>query len=616
MRFFFLYFMATLVSIKLAAQEQVAVSSTSTAMADPTMELDNKTKTETTKESTNINEALKQHKVKVFVDNDQKIYFQKHEDIYLWVSTSESEGSKKYLLVTDDGTKHFRLDTEGKNTIRSPWAIDPETGTYRTPRKDVIFDLYADGMPPTTIPILSGAPKHFKSGKMYYGKGLKMNLKATERVAGLENIYVSMDGKEYSPYTNELAIDQENERSVSYYAVDNVGNVETPNTKNFIVDITAPRTRYKINGISDNNVLSPRATISLSSEDNLSGVKHIKYKIGQNGTYKTYKEPILLASLPDGEMFINYYSVDNVSNTESVRNSNEDSGEAETNMPSKLYLDRTPPTVAVKIIGDHHKAKYDYVSPRSKITLTGTDNRAGVEKITYGISTISSANVYTSEFHLLDKSGIQYINYTAIDKVSNKSRAKSKLIYYDKKSPSSNIEFIGKRYIDRDTLFINKSTQIKLSSVETESGLKQINYQIDEQSNVEYTNLFTIEAEGIHKLNYFGVDKVNNVEVKKEKVFITDNTPPTMDHTFSIEPIGMETINGELYHIFPRNVKIYLAAADRTTGVRSIWYKLNNGSNRYKNIIEYFNPGTFTAEVFSKDMLGNQSSEIIRFKVI
>ena len=549
------------------------------------------------------------HQVKVYVGENGKVYFQKNQDVYLWVSSSGDQSSQKYLLTTDNGAAdHFRLDTEGKNTIRSPWAVDLETGEYKSPREDVVFDVFADGMPPATVPQFTGAPRHFKKGTMYYGKGLQIKLNSKEQVAGVDNIYVSVDGQDYKPYENTLDIVKEDQRSISYYAVDNVGNVETPNTKKFIVDITPPSTQHRLTGITDGNVISASAKVVLESQDNLSGVKSIKYKIGKDGTYKTYSEPISMSGERDGNVSIYYYAEDQVKNTE-VEKSTNDNNVAIHN----LYVDRVAPEVKINLNGDQFKGKYDYISNRTKISLIAEDNKSGVAKITYGINTSSRSQEYVEEFSPLEKNGLQYINCSAVDQVRNIAKAKSRLVYLDKTIPKTNIKFSGKQFINMDTLYITKDTKIHLSSHETESGLKKINYSIDERNPMEYSEVLTVEQEGFHTIQYFAQDNVNNTETAKSHNFVVDNTPPKLNHTFSIQPLGIKTIRGQEYHVLPKNAKIYLAASDKTTGVDQIWYSLNNSPTQQKTVIQYFKPGTFLAKVHTRDVLGNESSEVIRF---
>ena len=52
------------------------------------------------------------------------------------------------------------LDTEGINYIRSKWAVDPASGETITPKREVLMEMYADGLAPRTTLNFSGAPRY------------------------------------------------------------------------------------------------------------------------------------------------------------------------------------------------------------------------------------------------------------------------------------------------------------------------------------------------------------------------------------------------------------------------------------------------------------------------
>ncbi|MFC2136687.1 OmpL47-type beta-barrel domain-containing protein [Bacteroidota bacterium] len=551
----------------------------------------------------------------MFVSSENNVYFQKNMPIYLWVSSSPEANTDKHLLVTEDGgLNHFHLDTEGKNTVRSPWAVNPATGEYKSPMEDVIFDVYSDGIAPVTESIFNGAPKFYKEGKLYFGAGLEIDLNASDAVSGVDKTYLSINGTSYKQYSGKVSIDKEYENKVLYYSTDHVGNTEEPTTKEFLVDVTPPESEHSYTGAVSETILSPDAKIVISSSDNLSGVKAIKYKIGE-GKEKTYTGPIALSSLPDGETEIKYYAIDNVANTEEENSTNEGSeGEAGSGKGAmSLYVDRIAPEVDIELVGDQFVNNYTFVSERTRVRLSAKDNRAGVDKITYGINIPSRSHEYVEPFPLLGNSGIQYVNYGAVDKVVNWTPRITKEVYLDKTAPKTKIAFVGNKFFNRDTLFINKNTKIKLSSYEVESGLTAVNYVIDGKETSVYSEPFVCEKDGFHQLNYFGQDNVNNKEVANIAEFVIDNSAPEIKYTFSVESIGIKEIDGVTYDIYPSNTLLYLAASDNAAGVRHIQYSINGGQLMAKTQIGYFKPGQFEIEITAKDVLNNEAKETIRF---
>ncbi|MBN2520942.1 MAG: hypothetical protein JXB17_10585, partial [Bacteroidales bacterium] len=466
-----------------------------------------------------------------------------------------------------------------------------------------------------------GAPKFYKEGKLYFGRGLQVKISSNDLVSGVDNTYVSLNGDAYKKYNNKINLNNEYENRLLYYSVDHVGNFEEPISKDFFVDLTAPETKFSITGNVIENVLSADAKIELSSSDNLSGVKHIKYKIGKDGTEKIYTSPIALSTLKDGETEIQFYAVDNVDNAEEIKSTSDpgSSSQGDASSPGgsiagiSLYVDRIAPEVNIEILGDKFEDKYTFVSERSRIKLSATDNKAGVEKITYGINIPSRTHEYTEPFPLLSNSGVQYINYGAMDKVTNWTPRITKAVYLDKTAPVSGIAFIGSKFWNRDTLFITKDTKIKLNSSEQESGIQLIKYQIDNKALDNYSDPLTCEKAGLHKINYYAIDNVNNKEEENIKEFVVDNDAPVIKCTFSVESIGEQEKDGNKYLVFPSNTLVYLGATDNASGVSTIQYKLNGGELQTKTQIGYFKPGTFELEIIAKDVLNNKSTEVVLF---
>ena len=171
------------------------------------------------------------------------------------------------------------------------------------------------------------------------------------------------------------------------------------------------------------------------------------------------------------------------------------------------------------------KGKYTFVSERSQMKLIATDNKAGIDKVTYGINHSAGSQTYDAPFKVSMDKALQYINYTAVDKVNNKAANKSNLVYLDKTAPRSKISFLGKQVIERDSLFVTSQTKIKLTSVELESGLSNISFELDGTKSQNYDQTFSVAEEGVHQITYGGMDNVNNIEEAKSKVFVVDNTP-------------------------------------------------------------------------------------------
>jgi len=551
--------------------------------------------------------AVPEHEKKVYL-NDGNTYVQKSLPLYFKFSTSP--GGQQYDLTSKLTSKYANpmyLDTEGINYMRSRYAVDPETKKTIQPQQEVMYELYADGLAPVTRLKYDGAPR-YRSDRLYFGKGLTYTLTSRDGVSGVEKIHSAVNSTTWSDYSATSNLDKEGEFNLSWYAHDNVGNAEALKSDKFVVDLSAPTSNHTIVGIVYNGtILAPSTKFNLAKTDNLSGVNRTKFSFDGRAE-NAYGGNFGVAYLKDGEHTLYYYSVDNVKNTEEKQ-------------AFKFYLDKIPPVVTHTINGDEYKGKngVTYVSNRTTVSLAATDNKAGVNKI-YHRTDQKDRFDYSSEIKFPDVRGSHSVKYDATDNVQNLSPNKYVNVYMDNVKPTTGIRYGSPQFFARDTLYINKTTAIKLFSKDYESGVQKIEYQIDGSGYKTYSE-FAIPNDGYHSINFKTTDNVNNEEQEKTSNCFVDNIAPEIYNNFSIQPIG----NKKELKVYPNYTRLYLGATDDHVGTESIMYSINDAPlalyssaqtldiserNRFlKKKVKY------TVKVVSKDKLGNTSEKIIEFYV-
>ena len=560
------------------------------------------------------------HEKKLFVSPEGKIFVNKALPVYFKISTTPDDKSPSYTMPSEKTPKYANpmfFDSEGRNTLRSPWAVDTITKKIVEPKMDIQFQVYADGIAPKSTLNIINANKFIKNGIVFFGKELQTVLAASDELSGLDVTYISINKSSYEASSKLKPIfDTEKEYIISYYSVDKVGNVETPKTEKFQVDLTAPKTTFTIIGESKGKVLSSKASVSLTAKDSLSGVNKIVYSIN-DGPEKVYSFPIPLSVLKDGKSKINYFAIDNVGNKEESKviatstdkiNSNDESS------TFSFYIDKEAPEVGFEIEGDKSTGKLLYISGRSKFKIIATDEKSGVDKIMYSINNPLLNQTYTSPIALTGI-GLQTVYFAATDNVGNAALAKSQQIFIDKTSPNTSFAYNGRLYTNRDTTFINGDTKIILAANESGSGLQSLQYSIDGNSKSVYTIPFSIDKEGFHNFEYLSTDNVNNEETLKRRSFFVDNKPPQIHYHFSVKAIGEKTVRDEKYTIYPSNTMLYIAATDNATGGEHIEYKIN-GKQSLNNIpVKGLIPGNYEIEITAFDMVHNKSTETLQFAI-
>lgn len=251
---------------------------------------------------------------KMAMGQDGRIFINKDLGVYLWLSTSSDENSKKIRLMSDSSDKYSNpmyFDTEGYNTIRTPSCVDTITKRTLYPEKDIIFEVYSDSKSPNTQCKIFAKNTTLVKAIPFYSGDAEIVLTSSDALSGVDKIYYSMASSPFTIYSDTIKIKTEGEVLLKYYSCDKVGNIENIKDLKFILDISAPETTcdYSLGKL-----------IKLEATDKLSGVKTIFYQIN-NGPVKIYSAPIPVKLLgKDGELI--YWSTDKVNNTENKKSIN------------------------------------------------------------------------------------------------------------------------------------------------------------------------------------------------------------------------------------------------------------------------------------------------------
>lgn len=556
------------------------------------------------------------HKKKFYINENGRFYVNKDLPFYLRVSTSPDPNAESHLLRSESSPQYsnpFYFDTEGYNTIRTPSQVDTVTKKVVLPKQDIIFEIYTDESPPELDFSYSTKHVYSKNGKTFTGKNSEIEITAKDELSGVQDIYISIDSAGFQKYTAPIKCNTEKNYKVKFYAVDNVGNFNIiskdsdKKMKNFVVDLTPPKTKLNIEGDKYNNILAANAVFSLSANDIASGVKKTYYII-DDGPKNVYYSDIKIGKYKEGEHTITFYSIDHVNNEEKHQS-------------YTFYLDKTPPMVLEEIIGDQFVVNgKEFSSGRTKLKLTAIDNKAGVKEIMYSVAG-EDYQEYSEPFYLPKRQGSMNIKFYATDNVENKSTGSGNsggLSTYvvDLTGPTLDHSYIGQKNTIHDTTFINKNTKIKLEISDKESGSSKITYTIDNQNQLEYSEPFVVKKEGFHTISYTGYDNVNNTTILKF-FFVVDNTGPEVFKRFGIVPIDKKTIEGRQVEVYPLNTVLYLSATDKLVGVKEIYYSLNGSTEKKYNmyVLGFKHDTYYKMKMRAIDMIGNETTNEFEFYI-
>lgn len=175
----------------------------------------------------------------ILQDQEGKTYVNRDLGLFLWISSSPDPDAEKVLLKSDSTasyTNPMYLDTEGYNTFRSPWAVNPKSKRLVYPPRDVVFEVYSDGLAPKTKvyfgkrrPVIVGNVRHFKNS-------IEVHLKSYDGVSGIERTYYSINEGSFMEYNSPILLDSEGGIKLKYYSVDRVGNREEIQEMDLVIE--------------------------------------------------------------------------------------------------------------------------------------------------------------------------------------------------------------------------------------------------------------------------------------------------------------------------------------------------------------------------------------------
>ena len=449
-----------------------------------------------------------QHDRGFYQSPDGRLYISQMLPVYLQISTSAEASDSRLLKPNGIHALPMKL-TEGKNILQNlQGALAAPDGS----ELPAVFEVWADGTPPDIRMQFIKAARFETDQAVFYGPHLQIDLTREDALSGVKETCLSVNGQPFMPFdSSQMDFTQDGAFILKTYAVDQVGNVSSIHEESFTVDVSPPITKLDIVGPRNEDILSPEAELLLSAEDSLSGVQEIFHAF-DDADPADYHGALSLRDLEDGNHQIRFWAVDQVLNSESKQT-------------YPFYLDKAPPELSFEILGpEYGHEKTIYVSGSSSIQLTGQDNRAGVADIQIRMDG-GEAQPYRSPISVNDKSGLRRISYFAFDSVGNKTEVLKTKVYVDLTPPETVHELKGSVLSLGDTLLINAQTQIVLSSMDLESGVKEIRFSVNGGSEYLYQDAIKLQDNGDYIIQYTSVDRVGNLEENHTLLLRVDNSP-------------------------------------------------------------------------------------------
>lgn len=205
-------------------------------------------------------------------------------------------------------TKPIVLNNEGENNLWI-YAVDNASNQEITKHFKINILKTSDITPPVTV-------AQYPSNWM--NQDINVTLSATDDKSGVKNTFYRINNGNWQ-IGNSILLTDEGFHNIDFHSIDYDNNVELTKTTTVKIDKNPPLTNINIKGVqlSDGSYRSP-VTVSLSSLDNLSGVKVIYYRSFSQTIDTIYNEPFYIDA--EGEHNLIIYAIDNAGNQELIQN--------------------------------------------------------------------------------------------------------------------------------------------------------------------------------------------------------------------------------------------------------------------------------------------------------
>ncbi len=538
------------------------------------------------------------------------------------VSTSNAQtdylGRADITLTTSDALSTisglwYRLDggswvKGASGVVVSTMAVGPHTLEYyavdAASNTETTHVAAFNITPPDTVP-----PVTTFIGPSGWVKGpVTAMLQAVDASSTVAGTWYSLDGSTPSVlYQGSIAISNEGLTTVKYRSSDVWNNVETVKTSEVRIDNSAPVTTSDalLNYVD-------LAVVTLTPSDSLSGVATTKYRV-DGGAWKTGTSVSVTGYWTHT---IEYYSTDNVGNSESVQ-----SAVFRIRRMDRTYYDTDPKLLyrgswysgysgsASKT--DQDSAAVWFYSQSSRIRYVAVKAPdAGILRISIDDGPWTYVDLYSSYTntwqYVFDSGDIDFdyhlvrVEHTGTKNPSSSGTAvnldaviiEGNLLDVPDDTPpvtTSNI----------DTAWQRGPVSVVLAATDATTGVDATYYSTDGSvPSVPYTGTVQISAEGTTPFKFYSVDKRGNVEGVTAQNVRIDNTAP------------ITSLPGNMPSSFTTTATVNLAAADPYSGVASTKWRIDGGSwnNGTSVTIPGASVGQHLIEWYSVDNIGNSES--------
>lgn len=266
----------------------------------------------------------------------------------------------------------------------------------------------------------------------------------------------------------------------------------------------------------------------------------------------------------------------------------------------------------------------NYINDKVKFKISDIDNIMQ-DQIFYNIDK-GQDQKYTEPFTISDE-GTHLVQYYSVDKMGNKEIIKSVNVIVDKTAPEVTLTVKAPFSKTGDKIYASEkfSYEYTIAAKDNIVGVAGVEYAVDGGEYKEYMNPFSINSLAPVKITINAEDKVGNLTKKFLTKIVDENgailaesvddIAITVDKTapaVEIKP-DKELFKKDNVNVASKDYKYTLTATDQESGVKSIYYRIDNKNEfiLYTGELQFNTNGMHKIEAIAKDNVGNISSTAV-----
>lgn len=335
------------------------------------------------------------------------------------------------------GTAYYSFGSGGYGYGGEPlWGLHNFTVKCVDEAGNVAFDyalnVIFDNIPPETA---ISCNNEACLAEWYTTKPIAVDLICSDTGSGCKATYYCIDSSNTCtpniPYISTIAVSNEGINHVRFYSVDVAGNAESIKSQMIKIDTVAPTIvdDYTYDGIWVNS----DQLVTLTPFDSISGINKVKYCIvpfeEECVPDTILTSPYKLSHTTEQNSIVRYQATDNAGLTSNIGAYN-------------VKIDKTTP---VTIDDNVYNNEWTNLG-NNTITLTASDNLAGIRQIDYSINDAPYTSYSDSVAMDFFADGVFNIKYHATDNANNVETEKSTIIKLDATPPLVNITVTPKSW--------------------------------------------------------------------------------------------------------------------------------------------------------------------------